>query len=137
MDARPAEPRAASPLDLGALRSLLSRVDHSEAHSFSRVFDIFQALTASPDFRLAGAPVELPHLQRLLDELAARVTGLPTASAQGLRAVRLQATHFVHGSCTISGRSASFLYFEEDERGLVALDDGDGMLKLSRLGQRR
>jgi hypothetical protein len=29
------------------------------------------------------------------------------------------------------------LYFEEDERGLVALDDGDGMLKLSRLGQRR
>lgn len=118
---------------LEALRRSLAGADGGESGSFSRVFHAFFDIADDPGLMDASKGFESEAIRAMLERAARRITGHGTATVTNLRALRCAGAGMVHGGFFAGTLLGTFFYFEREEQGLVALNDGTPLTNFLRI----
>ena len=80
-----------------------------------------------PSFASAGRPAENPRLRAMMERVGRHVLG-EAYSATSTMLIHVREDAFWHGCCVLDGKLAQILYFEDIDRGLLAIagDIGSG-----------
>jgi hypothetical protein len=122
-----------------ALRKELAGADRHDQGSFARVFHAFFDATGEPDFMKVSKPVKASkvtdgvEIKDVLELIARRLTGDDNATIQALRLFRIGDAGFLHGGFVAGAFLGTFFYFEQDQQGLVAFNEGGEMTYFSRI----
>jgi hypothetical protein len=106
-------------MDLNLLDSLKEKL--VTARDFGRVFDFFlRNFGEKPEFLTLGESVRAPDLEELLRQIGRQMFGGDVPLGD-LRMLRLPEQGFIHGGCSLNGRLATVIYFEDIQTGLLAV----------------
>ncbi len=120
--------------ELHALRRLLDAAEQSADPRLSMVYDAYEALR--PRIQNAPLPDNELDLEGILGESTRRLFGCEEVTVTEVVWSRAEGTPFIHGAFKAHDRAASFLFFEDHRRGIVAVDRGEGMVQLGALRRR-
>jgi hypothetical protein len=106
-------------VNLSLLRTLKQKL--TTAKEFSAVFTYFlDHFGEDPEFIAQGERTDSPFLEAVLAEVGKELFGKAVRVADVLL-TRLPEHGFIHGACTLDGRLANVLYFEDVCTGLLAI----------------
>jgi hypothetical protein len=106
-------------MDLTRLATLKDQLLH--AHDFTMVWEYFlDHFGEDPDFIALGERTQHPFLQAVLAHVG-RELFQREGSVTHLLLTRLPEHQCVHGGCTLHGKLANVLYFEDIQTGLLAV----------------
>ena len=89
--------------------------------NFGKIFEYFFAHVAGdPDFEAAGKKGKHAILKKLLNGLCRQMFG-EESSVSGTFIIQLRLSRFFHGSCFLDGRPTAFFFFEEIDKGMIAI----------------
>jgi hypothetical protein len=118
---------------LEALRRSLADADGSERGSFSRVFHAFFDIADDPGLMEASKAFQSEDIRAMLERAAQRLRGQGTTTVTNLRALRCAGAGMVHGGFFAGTLLGTFFYFEREEQGLVAFNDGTPLTNFLRI----
>ena len=118
---------------LEALRQSLANADGHERGSFARVFHAFFDIAEDPALMAESKPGKSEDIRAMLERAAQRLTGDEATTVRDLRTLRCASAGMVHGGFFAGKLLGTFFYFEGDEQGLVAFNDGTPMTSFLRL----
>jgi hypothetical protein len=118
---------------LEALRRSLAGADGSENGSFSRVFHAFFDIADDPGLMEASQPFQSEDIRAMLERAAQRLRGQGSTTVTSVRALRCADARMVHGGFFAGTLLGTFFYFEQEEQGLVAFNDGTALTNFLRI----
>lgn len=118
---------------LDALRKSTLSTDGTRQGSFSLLFHSFLDIAEDPDLLKASKPTKDKTIKGAIESCARNITGDSALIIQGLRMLRIDSASFIHGSFFAGASVGSFFYFEKERQGLVAFNQGGGVMRFTRL----
>ena len=92
----------------------------AEATEFSEPFDyFFDEFAEKEEFVDIGKRVSHSKLEQLIQAIGGTLVG--NARFYDFMFIRVPKRQFIHGTCWVNGRLASFMYFEDIQFGMLAI----------------
>jgi hypothetical protein len=106
-------------MDLSLLETLKQKL--TTAKEFTPVFTYFlDHFRKNPDFIALGERTDSPFLETVLAQIGKELFG-KEVRVEDVLLTRLDAQQFIHGACSLGGRLANVLYFEDVRMGLLVV----------------
>jgi hypothetical protein len=106
-------------MDLSLLETLKQKL--TTAKEFTPVFTYFlDHFGENPDFIALGERADSPFLEGVLAQIGKELFG-KEVRVEDVLLTRLAEQQFIHGACSLGGRLANVLYFEDVRMGLLVV----------------
>ncbi len=106
-------------MDLTLLATLKDKLIH--AQNFTQVWEyFFDHFGEDPAFIALGDRARHPFLEVVLEQVGRQLFAQPVTVAN-LLLTHLPEQQFLHGGCTLNGKLANVIYFEDIHMGLLAV----------------
>jgi hypothetical protein len=106
-------------MDLTLLTTLKDKLLHTK--DFTQIWEyFFDQFGEDPAFIALGERTRHPFLETVLEQVGRQLFGKPVTVAK-LLLTRLPEQQFLHGGCTLNGKLANVIYFEDIHMGLLAV----------------
>lgn len=118
---------------IATLQTSLRSADPQDPNSFSNVFHAFFDISENSELMDMSELLEDPVVRAMIESIARQHARDPALAMTMFQMLRHGPTRLIHGSCFSTRFVATFFYFEEDQQGLVAFNDGTPMTHYYRL----
>jgi hypothetical protein len=109
---------------ISRLQAALRSAGMQDPDSFSKVFHAFFDLTEGTQLMDVSDLIDDPIIRALIESTARQHARDPAVGVTMFQLLRHASTGLFHGSCVTTRFVGTFFYFEDDQQGLVAFNDG-------------